>query len=224
MDPLSKLADPTKLTGNLVNNFQSALNELSKTAGSELTSQAKNLPGALSGGISALTGGLTGTVSSLQGAASKLAGAVTNPAALLGKLAGNAGGAFAQVQSLLDSVGNMGGQIKAPIFASGTIDTSAITAKIGKLLGDARIPLPSYEEYVSETTANSYQEAQSEAIGKISEIESKMEIINVKLANISSSDPNSATKITSLNNELASLDSQLETAQQAYERTITGSA
>jgi uncharacterized small protein (DUF1192 family) len=222
MNSLEKLIDPTKLTGNLVGNFQAAVNDLSKSVNSELTTQATSLTGEISqkltSGLSSLTGGLTDKISS----ASKLVGAVTNPAGLLGKLAGNATGAFSQVQSLLDSVGNMSGQIKAPVLASNTIDTSAITAKIGKLLGDSRIPPPVFEEFASDIKSNSYQEAQSEALSKVGEIESKIELLKIKLSGILSNDAQSMLKIKDFNKQIAALNSELVTSQQAYERVITG--
>lgn len=222
MDPLSKLIDPTKLTGNLVNNFQAALNDVSKSAVSQLTSEAKNLTGTLTSGVSALSGGLTSGITDALNGVSKLAGAVTNPAALLNKIAGNSTGVFSQVQSLLDSVGNMSGQIKTPVLATGTIDTSAITAKMGKLLGNAKISPPVFEESAAPSAANAYQEAQSEALGKISEIEAEMELLSIKKSSVNTDDPQSEQKISEFNKQLDSLNGKLTAAQRAYERTIVG--
>ena len=226
MNPLSKIIDPSKLTGDLVNNFQSALTEMSNSTAVNLLSKSKTISDNLSTGISTLTGGISGAASALnklEAEGSKLLSAVTDPSGMLDKLAKNATGAFSQVQSLLDSVGNMSGQIKAPVFASGTIDTSAITAKMGKLLGDARISVPKFEEFPAEIPANAFQEAQASAIGKLTEVESKIELLKIKLSGVNTKESNFGDKIAQLNRELSALSEQLGTAQRAYERTITGS-
>jgi hypothetical protein len=198
MTPLNKLLDPAKLTGNLVGNLQSALGDM-----------AKNASGALS------------SISNPATALGKLTGLGANPADMLGKLATNATAEFSKVQTLLDSVGNMPGQIKAPVMATGTINSAAITAKLGKLLGDNRLPIPAAVESGIKAASSAFQEAQQSALGKVKSIEADIKVLKLKISGIDFKSPGATTQLKNLNEELNKLNTSLLSAQDSYERTIT---
>lgn len=197
MGLLSKLTDLSGLTGNIIGNFQNAIGDVSSAINSELTNK-------------------------ISGDISKITGAITDASTLADKLSGTAAGTFAKVQSLLGSVGGMSGQIKSPIMATNTIDTSAMTADIAKMLEDSKIPVPSYQDYVNETSANQYLESQTKALTKIKDIETNIELITSKIGMLSSVDADYQSKFIQLNTDLSNLNKQLAAAQQAYERIIMG--
>jgi hypothetical protein len=194
MNKLSKLNDLKKLSGNIVGNFQNQLGGLERSINSEIA-------GKLTGEITKLSGSLNSAIGGLSGVASST---------------------LAKVQSLLSSVGSMGGQIKAPVMASGTIDTSAITAGIAKLLGDSRIPAPNFTETAYQTRSNQYIEAQSSALEKVKDVDTDIEILNLKIASLKIDSADYQEKLNQYQTEMYALNKQLVSAQQNYERILTG--
>lgn len=194
MNPLNKLNDLKNLSGNIIGNFQNQLGGLERTINNEIV-------GKLPGELTKLSGSLDSAIGGLSGVASST---------------------LAKVQSLLGSVGSMGGQIKTPVMASGTIDTSAVTAGIAKLLGDSRIPAPNFTEMAYQAKASQYMEAQSSALEKIKEIETDIEILNLKIASLKIDSSDYQDKLNQYQTEMYALNKQLISAQQNYERILTG--
>jgi hypothetical protein len=131
---VTALSDPKKLVGDLVGKTTESVKSL---LGGGLPS-LPSIPGLPS--LPSIPG--LPSLPSIPGL-SNLAGLAGGKSPLDIAKAG-AAGIMGQLETSLSSVGDAPGQIKAAINAVGTFDKTAILAKTGQLLGDSKIPVPSF--------------------------------------------------------------------------------
>jgi hypothetical protein len=115
--------------------FQSAINANQASAALGAVNTALSSVGGIAANASKLSGNLVGNTNKMVGDAMKSVTGIAGDA--LSKVKAGAAGVMAQLQTDISSaIGS------TPIAAVNKIDTAAVTAKTGQLLGDSRIPLP----------------------------------------------------------------------------------
>jgi hypothetical protein len=161
---IGQTGDITKLVGQLGNiNSISDLGKLSSVLGSDLNGLASQLVGGLSGQLGNL-GGLSGQLGNLGG----LAGQLGNLGGLAGQL-GNLGGLSNIASSLSGAAGGVVGivsglfggggggsiyqSVKRPQGSINTVNRTTVDASIEAIIGNAKIPTPSFSPQSTETLA-----------------------------------------------------------------------
>jgi hypothetical protein len=95
--------------------------------------------------------------------------------------AGLPAGAAAQLNSSISSL-NSGGAlpIKLPVISTNTVDRTAITAQIGSVFGDSKIPVPNYSgnpASTGETESTSLVEQLNQRREKLKEFDARFDVI-----------------------------------------------
>jgi hypothetical protein len=166
---LGALPGAQKAVASVVNNAKGALNTIPGTAG-------------ISAALGQVTAAL-GSGAALGNLASGLLSKLKNPGESLQALAsaGLPAGAAAQLNSAISSL-NSGGAlpIKLPVISTNTVDRTAITAQIGSVFGDSKIPVPNYSgnpASTGETESTSLVEQLAQRREKIKEFDARFDVI-----------------------------------------------
>lgn len=131
---------------------------------STVATSLKGLAGGALSSVGSIIGNITGAASgssigsSIGSVVGQITSSLSNPGALVGNLLGNTGkaitgllggaggavtGLLSSLKTGLSSLGPASNGVKTAVTAVGTFDKTAIAAKSGQLLGDAKIPNPS---------------------------------------------------------------------------------
>lgn len=199
---LGVFKDPGKLVGDLVGNAQAAFTNL-----------ASNVTSSITQGIGSITSSLS------------------NPSELIGNFAGAAlgkiFGGFGKAKANLASIGNEPSQIKPATLVADTFKaTKAITAKTGALLGDTKIPQPTFGDPPVVFDVSSYQREQDAALAEINKLSESRDTKLLKLATAQANyndtnQPSFLSEMTSLRTEITAIDKQITTAQTRYTNLVT---
>ena len=190
--PSGKLA--SAVSGIGLSNFTGSVTSIAGTTG--LTNALSSVPGvggiagtakALSNPLVALTagipGGLTGSINDVAG---QLGGTLdklkSSPAGLSSTaLSGLPPGAAAEINAAMSSLTSVGASpVKLPTVGSNTFDRSAITAQIGSLLGDPKIPKPNFTGEIPSAAKAALQAAQ-EKVTKSTMVSSEVATLSADL-------------------------------------------
>jgi hypothetical protein len=182
--------------------LSASLNDPTKLGG-KLTEVGDKLKGAMEGGMSKLNG-----------------------AADLAK--SGASGIMAQLQTQLDAIGGAGAEVKSAVAATGTFDTTALKAKMGKLLGDAKIPMPSFNDSVKPSSdVVAVTEAQTAALEAVKDAQYKVNAakLNASLTKTTASFMPAAQKekmLADVQEKVQAALDKLDEAEKAYQATLNG--
>jgi hypothetical protein len=166
---LGALPGAQKAVASVVNNATGALNVIPGTAG--ISTALNQVTAAIS------SGGALGNV------ASGMLNSLKSPGASLQALAsaGLPAGAAATLNSAISSLSSGGAlPIKLPVISTNTVDRTAITAQIGAVFGDSKIPVPNYSGNPSstgETESTSLVEQLAQRREKIKEFDARFDVI-----------------------------------------------
>lgn len=147
----------------------------------------------------------------------------------IGGLSGVIAGGEAKFRGMLSGLGGTKG-VKTATYASNTDKNSAsIASTTGQLLGNSTVPPPPTVtgETSTDLTPNEYIRAQSAAIQTLKNLEAQQTVIQLKIETLYAKlgdTTNSAilSQIRSAENQLASVNAQIASAQILYENTIRG--
>ena len=203
---LGALPGAQKAVASVVNNTKGALNTIPGTAG-----------------ISAALGQVTAALGSgagLGNIASSLLTSLKNPGASLQSLAsaGLPAGAAAQLNSAISSL-NSGGAlpIKLPVISTNTVDRTAITAQIGSVFGDSKIPVPNYSGNPSstgETESTSLVEQLAQRREKIKEFDTRIDAVLSEAKTVKSQYDLAVAAYVDIKNNLPAGDPGIEEAKE----------
>jgi hypothetical protein len=217
---------------NPLNNIKNSLTAVSGVA--------DKVKGLTSGGSSDLASSLADPKKFagglISGASSKLEGLMgTKVGALAGDKAlgeSAAKGMMAQLQSSMDAMAGSNSELKPPVIASGTFDATSITASLGKLMGDSRIPIPSFDS-LPPPDPNAAPKPKNEAEAKAYEAveEAEYRVRNAKL-NISLTEKTSKSwpeqqrleALEKARDGLAEEQDKLQKARVAYDAVINSTS
>jgi peptidoglycan hydrolase CwlO-like protein len=130
-----------------------------------------------------------------------------------------------QLETSMGAIGDVEGKIKTAIAAKGTVDTAALTAKVGKLLGDPKIPTPTFSDPPEDDTADADEAAstQQDALSKVTDAQDKVDVLNIKVGQVYQdlsdekiTEDEFNAKIAELNPQLDEAHTALESAEQSY--------
>jgi hypothetical protein len=151
-----------------------------------LTALTAGIPGGLTGGIPDVAGQLGGVLDKLKSGSSSLSSLA---------LSSLPPGASAEINAAMSSLTSVGASpVKLPIVASNTFDRSEITAQIGSLLGNPKIPKPNFTGEIPSAAKAILQAAQQKL--------TKSTIVG--------------SEVSTLSIDLKQAQSQLEAAEQSY--------
>ncbi len=166
-------------------------------------------------GIEELMGGSTTNIKD------KVTGQVTGN---LDSLKSGVDGMMAQLQATMTAIPGGAGAVKAAEAAVGTFDKSAIIAKTGQLLGDAKIPLPFFSDSKPPLAEPEKMSAeQSEALTAVIDAQNKLNAVKLNLSiakSTSSLLPGGQAKIEEATATLQEAEEALASAQTAYSSLI----
>jgi hypothetical protein len=139
----------------------------------------------------------------------------------------SAAGAMASIESGLAAVGDTG--TKAVKVATNTFDTSAITAKVGQLLGDPKIPTPTFDEEPREVEdADEAANQQAVALAAVEDAKTQLEIAENKVGQYFKDYENGKLtedqlneKISNSKSDLDAAHAALESAERSYQESLT---
>lgn len=233
-NPLSSI---TEGINNVTNTIQNTVSQ-GISAYNKITSAATLISTAYAtGGLSLLANSkLAGSLGALSDP-SKLAGdmlgkfskSVSTLGDSVGGLSGVVAGGEAKFRSMLSGLGGTKG-VKTATYASNTDkNSSSIASTTGQLLGNSTVPPPPTVtgETSTDLTPNEYVRAQAAAIQTLENLESQQTVIQLKIETLYTKlgdTTNSAilSQIRSAENQLASVNTQIASAQILYENTIRG--
>ena len=180
-NPIGQLA--SAVSGSGITSLTGGVNSIASAAGLSLTNV---LPGGLTGAIPDVAGQIGGALDKLKSGAKSLASLA---------LSGLPPGAAAEINAAMSSLTSIGpSPVKLPTVAANTFDRSEITAQIGSLLGDPKIPKPNFTGEIPSAAKAALQAAQEKV--------TKSTIISAE--------------ISTLAIDLKYAQSQLEGAEQAF--------
>jgi hypothetical protein len=139
-------------------------------------------------------------------------------------------GVIAQLQTGLSALAGANNLSRTPAAATNTFDRSQIIAKTGSLLGDPKIPPPFWGDQPpaqSGTQVNETQVAQTQALEKVKEAESRVAGAQLNLQIVQSTisqlgNAEGAILLQEATAELAQEEERLLAAQEAYAVLIAG--
>lgn len=208
--------------GSAVNSVSSAVSGALGSANNSLGSLS-SVTGAMSSAVGAASSAVGGLVANAQSAVTGALGKIPGIGALTGKLDAGVAGVMGQLNASMSSIGASVGGLKTAVAAVGTFDKSAIVAKTGQLLGNAKIPSPS--TIGSDTPSSSNPDTQSDAvtsaIDAVKEAQSRVNSAKLNLTLTKASPFSDATKIKEIEAMLATEEASLKTAQAAYTALVT---
>lgn len=148
---------------------------------------------------------------------------------LSGKASDVASGITSNVSSSLDSLGNVPGKLKASILASNTFpDKAVINSTFAKATtaADSRIPPSTFKEFSPDTDPDEYQQAQVDAQTALTDLyatrEAKiLERRQYELEFLKTMNSQYMSKLMTVNNEIATIDSKIKVAQATYDRIVS---
>jgi hypothetical protein len=141
-----------------------------------------------------------------------------------------AAGMMGSLQTSMDGIGSMFGGTKSASAGENTFDRTAITAKTGQLLGDPKIPVPTFSDDVASTDADAdyLVSAQADAMtavenemANVEAAELELSAIYEKIASGSISEADGNSQIDSQQAKVDQARDALLTAQVKYEASIT---
>ena len=225
---VSALADPTKLAGDLVGKTTASVTSMLSGGMPSLPSipglptlpSLPSMPGLPALPSLASLPGLPKlpSVPGLPALGDKLGGSLTGA---LDTAKAGAAGIMGQVETGLSSLGDAPGQIKAAVAAVGTFDRKAIVAKTGQLLGDSKIPVPSFGDISPNANidVNKVSAEQREALDAIDE--AKNRVRNAKLNLSFTSKTGNAEAIAKAKQGVLDEEIKLKLAEDAYSAIIS---
>jgi hypothetical protein len=220
-DSISNFTGKLSEAGNKLGNVSLDVNSLSSTVKGKLEGLSSTLgdPTKLAGGA------LSGMSSKIEGAlAGKLGGLTGDPKSATAA----AKGMIAQLQASLDAAGGPGAEVKSAVTATGTFDKTALTAKLGKLFGDSKIPVPTFSDNIKPSPeAEQVSKEQEAALEAVKEAEYKVNSAKLNLR-LTKSAPFSGQQkeeaVTKATEGLATAQADLDAAQKAYSDIINKQA
>jgi len=187
-----------------LSNPASALSTVASLAGTAaafsnpLTALTAGIPGGLTGGIPDIAGQLGGALDKLKSGSSSLSSLA---------LSGLPPGAAAEINAAMSSLASVGASpVKLPTVASNTFDRSEITAQIGSLLGDPKIPKPNFTGEIPSAAKAALQAAQ-EKVTKSTMVSSEVATLSIDLKQAQS-------QLEAAEQSLPPGDPQLETTKE----------
>ena len=156
------------------------------------------LAGGIPGGLPDVAGELGGALDKLKSGASSLSSLALN---------GLPPGASAEINAAMSSLTSVGASpVKLPTVASNTFDRSEITAQIGSLLGDPKIPKPNFSGEIPSAAKAALQSAQ-EKVTKSTMVSSEVATLSIDLKQAQSA-------LEGAEQSLPPGDPQIETAKE----------
>lgn len=215
---VNPLENPSGLVGNLVKNTGGAIT-------GAVTGIVGTATGIVTGAIDTATNLVTGTIAAGVGL---VTGVLALPGQIVKSAVATANGILSTIQTALASFGNMGGQIKAAVQAVETFDKTDITAKMGKLVENSKVPAaltvtksPSPEVSKQDVSSNdSALEQQNKALAKIKDIEEQIRQNIALIRKEQREDAGLFAKISSSAKQ-SSLESDLEKANKEYQSLVS---
>ena len=221
------LSESEKQSSRLLSQIvESSTDQLAETTG--IATKETNIVGDLTKLGSSLENKTTGPIGIIDGL-KKFA----NPERLTGNLLENAKNAiqnntvFSKIRGLLGGSRSGGSQVQPATYAANTWDNSAITAKTGQLLGDPIIPPPVFGPPATSINPDEYLREQSILLDRVTKLDDQRKIIELKLAaaydqlSDSSSSIETYKQIDGLKQELATVQTKLQIAQNEYQQLIS---
>lgn len=132
-----------------------------------------------------------------------------------------------QIKTLINSVGNNPGQILTARLATETTDNSAITAKIGQLLDDARIPSPAVGQILPVLRTDASKIKLNSTLSTIDRLEQQREVVVATLGQVTVEQkqrtdviPNVNVKVTIAQRQIADIDQAIDRSSREYSQLI----
>lgn len=194
---ISALQNPAKLAGNLTANFKNSI-----------SNSNSNVSQAVSGINNIVNNGQNVVSNAIGSASNKVSGIISN------------------VSTQLSSLGNAPGQIKQAVLAEDTfVGSAALNSKMASIMGDPSIPLPVFEEVTAQFDNEKYQKAQVSAQAALKDLFATRELLMVKQNNLVESYLSTQSdlliqEMTSVNDQIQSIDNQIAEAQLNYDRIV----
>ena len=204
-------AQVTGASTNIINSFKGLADKISTTANT-VVDVIKD--------PSKLVGNLLGNVQS------KLGTLVSGPIGVVNSIKDKLSGFMGGISSTLSSLGSAPGQIKAAILATNTFDAGpTVTAKVGSVLNDTRIPVPVFEETPNVKVDNATQEQQYTAQIQLENLYAERELLsyNLSVKTIEYSETQQASLlsgISALTKQISEIDIKIVAAQANYDRIV----
>ena len=204
-------AQVTGASTNIINSFKGLANKISTTANT-VVDVIKD--------PSKLVGNLLGNVQN------KLGSLVSGPLGVVNSIKDKISGFMGGISSTLSSIGSAPGQIKAAILATNTFDAGpTVTAKVGSVLNDSRIPVPVFDETPNVKVDNAVQEQQYAALIQLENLYAEREILSynlgVKTIEYGETQQSSLlSEITTLTNQISTIDIKIVAEQANYDRIV----
>jgi len=163
-----------------------------------LVALTAGIPGGLTGNINDVAGQLGGTLDKLKSSTAGLSSTA---------LSGLPPGAAAEINAAMSSLTSVGASpVKLPTVASNTFDRSAITAQIGSLLGDPKIPKPNFTGEIPSAAKAALQAAQEKV--------TKSTMVSSEVATLSADLKESQSQLEAFEQSLPPGDPQIEIAKE----------
>jgi hypothetical protein len=203
---LGALPGAQKAVASVVNNAKGALNTIPGTAG-------------ISAALGQVTAAL-GSGAALGNLASGLLSKLKNPGASLQALAsaGLPAGAAATLNSAINSLSSGGAlPIKLPVISTNTVDRTAITAQIGAVFGDSKIPVPNYSGNPSstgETESTSLVDQLAQRREKIKEFDTRIDAVLSEAKTVKSQYDLAVAAYVDIKNNLPAGDPAIEESKE----------
>ncbi len=204
-------AQVTGASTNIINSFKGLADKISTTANT-VVDVIKD--------PSKLVGNLLGNVQD------KLGTLVSGPIGVVNSIKDKLSGFMSGISSTLSSLGSAPGQIKAAILATNTFDAGpTVTAKVGSVLNDTRIPVPVFEETPNVKVDNATQEQQYTAQIQLENLYAERELLsyNLSVKTIEYSETQQASLlsgISALTKQISEIDIKIVAAQANYDRIV----
>jgi hypothetical protein len=161
-----------------------------------------------------------GSGAALGNLASGLLSKLKNPGASLQALAsaGLPAGAAATLNSAINSLSSGGAlPIKLPVISTNTVDRTAITAQIGAVFGDSKIPVPNYSGNPSstgETESTSLVDQLAQRREKIKEFDTRIDAVLSEAKTVKSQYDLAVAAYVDIKNNLPAGDPAIEESKE----------